>query len=138
MRGGTAACSSCALRTRTGSAQRPQYEKQLIEDLHWLGLDWDEGPAGSAKAGDIWGDEHGKHGPYRQSERLKIYAKHTERLLKEGKAYPCFCMPEELDAERKAATAEHRAASLLGQVPEPLARRSGCKPGRWQTVRGAA
>ncbi len=92
-----------------------QYEKQLIEDLHWLGLDWDEGPAGSAKAGDIWGDEHGKHGPYRQSERLKIYAKHTERLLNEGKAYPCFCMPEELDAERKAATAEHRAQAYSGK-----------------------
>jgi len=92
-----------------------QYEKQLIEDLHWLGLDWDEGPQGSAKAGDIWGDEHGKHGPYRQSERLKIYTKYTERLLKEGKAYPCFCTPEELDADRKTAAAEHRQQAYSGK-----------------------
>lgn len=48
-----------------------QYEKQLIEDLRWLGLDWDEGPSGSAEADDIWSDERGRHGPYRQSERLK-------------------------------------------------------------------
>ncbi len=92
-----------------------QYEKQLIEDLRWLGLDWDEGPSGSAEADDIWSDERGRHGPYRQSERLKIYAKHTERLLTEGKAYPCFCAPEELDAERKAATAEHRGQAYSGK-----------------------
>ena len=64
---------------------------------------------------DIWSDERGRHGPYRQSERLKIYAKHTERLLTEGKAYPCFCAPEELDAERKAATAEHRGQAYSGK-----------------------
>lgn len=92
-----------------------QYERRLIEDLRWLGLDWDEGPQGSAKSGDIWSDEHGKHGPYRQSERLKIYAKHTERLLKEGKAYPCFCTPEELEAERRSAAAEHRPQAYNGK-----------------------
>ncbi|HTX74675.1 MAG TPA: glutamate--tRNA ligase, partial [Terracidiphilus sp.] len=92
-----------------------QFERRLIEDLHWLGLDWDEGPAGGAKAGDIWSDEHGKHGPYRQSERLKIYAKHTERLLKEGKAYPCFCTAEELEAERADAAAEHRPQAYSGK-----------------------
>jgi nondiscriminating glutamyl-tRNA synthetase len=84
-----------------------QYEKQLIEDLRWLGLDWDEGPAGTAAETSLWSDEHGAHGPYRQSERLKIYAKHTERLLNEGKAYACFCTPQELEAERKTAVAEH-------------------------------
>ena len=92
-----------------------QYEKQLIEDLHWLGLDWDEGPGGTAAAGSVWGDEHGAHGPYRQSERLNIYAKHTERLLKEGKAYACFCAPEELEAERKAAAMEHRPQAYSGK-----------------------
>ena len=49
----------------------------------------------------------GAYGPYRQSERLAIYAEHTERLLREGKAYRCFCTPEELEAERKQAAAEH-------------------------------
>jgi glutamyl-tRNA synthetase len=73
-----------------------RYETQLIEDLHWLGLDWDEGP------GAIVEPDTGDHGPYRQSERLHIYAEHTERLLAEGKAYRCFCTPEELEAERKA------------------------------------
>jgi glutamyl-tRNA synthetase len=77
-----------------------RYETQLIEDLLWLGLDWDEGPGKAAGAPD-----KGAHGPYRQSERLSIYAQHTERLLNEGKAYRCFCTPEELEAERALAVA---------------------------------
>ena len=77
-----------------------QYETQLIEDLRWLGLDWDEGPA--LVAGKA---ETGEFGPYRQSERLEIYARHTERLLAEQKAYRCFCTAEELEAEHKQAVA---------------------------------
>jgi nondiscriminating glutamyl-tRNA synthetase len=82
-----------------------RYETQLMEDLRWLGLDWDEGPA---DASGLSGASEGKgdYGPYRQSERLAIYAEHTERLLQEGKAYPCFCTPDELEAERKQAVAE--------------------------------
>jgi len=76
-----------------------RYETQLIEDLRWLGLDWDEGPADDG--------EIGLFGPYRQSERLEIYARHTEQLLAEGKAYRCFCTTEELEAERARAAAEH-------------------------------
>jgi len=57
-----------------------RYETQLIEDLRWLGLDWDEGP------GELGSADKGSVGPYRQSERLEIYAEHTERLLAEGKA----------------------------------------------------
>ncbi len=49
-----------------------RYETQLIEDLLWLGLDWDEGPGDRAGAPD-----KGAQGPYRQSERLSIYAQHT-------------------------------------------------------------
>jgi hypothetical protein len=75
-----------------------RYETQLIEDLHWLGIDWDEGP-GAERATRT---TQGEYGPYRQSERLEIYAEHTERLLAEGKAYRCFCTPEELEAERAA------------------------------------
>jgi len=77
-----------------------RYEKQLIEDLRWLGLDWDEGPAGTGET------EIGEFGLYRQSERLQIYARHTERLLTEGKAYRCFCTSTELEAEHKLAVAE--------------------------------
>ncbi len=80
-----------------------RYESQLLEDLHWLGLDWDEGPG--YQAGDL---ESGSFGPYRQSERLLIYAEHTGRLLDEGKAYRCFCTPEELEAERARAAAEQK------------------------------
>jgi glutamyl-tRNA synthetase len=76
-----------------------RHETQLMEDLQWLGLDWDEGP------GTVFEPDKGEYGPYRQSERLAIYAEHTERLLAEGKAYRCFCTPEELEAERAQAAA---------------------------------
>ncbi len=66
----------------------------VVEDLRWLGLDWDEGP-----------DVGGPHGPYRQSERLDIYREMTQRLLDGGQAYRCFCTPEELEERRKAALA---------------------------------
>jgi glutamyl-tRNA synthetase/nondiscriminating glutamyl-tRNA synthetase len=86
-----------------------RYETQLIEDLRWLGLDWDEGP------GQPDGSEKGEFGPYRQSARLEIYAKHTEQLLAEGKAYRCFCTEAELEAERKQAEAEHRPQVYSGR-----------------------
>ena len=76
---------------------RPEYETVIFESLHWLGLDWDEGP-----------DKGGPDAPYRQSERLDLYKKDAARLLAEGKAYRCYCTPEELDAERKQAQAEKR------------------------------
>jgi glutamyl-tRNA synthetase len=66
----------------------------VVDDLRWLGLDWDEGP-----------DVGGPHGPYRQSERLDLYRDMTERLLEGGHAYRCFCTPEELEDRRKAALA---------------------------------
>jgi len=76
---------------------RPESELVIYDSLHWLGLDWDEGP-----------DKGGPEGPYRQSERLDIYKQNAARLLAEGKAYRCYCTPEELDAERKLAQAEKR------------------------------
>lgn len=86
-----------------------RFETGFLEDLRWLGLQWDEGP------GMDGGPEKGDCGPYRQSERLAIYAEHTERLLAEGKAYRCFCTPEELEAERKLAVAEHRPQIYSGR-----------------------
>lgn len=71
-----------------------EYEKSLIDDLRWLGLDWDEGP-----------DAGGDFGPYRQSQRLELYTSYTRTLLNEGKAYYCFCSPEEIEKERKRALA---------------------------------
>jgi nondiscriminating glutamyl-tRNA synthetase len=81
-----------------------RYEDQLIADLKWLGLDWDEGP-----------DVGGPYGPYRQSDRLDIYRDHAERLLKERKAYLCFCTEEELQRDRERATAEHRQPIYSGK-----------------------
>lgn len=75
-----------------------RFEKQLIEDLRWLGLEWDEGPNDPTNRGS----GKGEFGPYRQSDRLDIYAGYAAKLLKEEKAYRCFCTIEELEAERKA------------------------------------
>ncbi len=76
---------------------RPEFEQLIYESLQWLELDWDEGP-----------DKGGPYAPYRQSERADLYREHAAKLLTEGKAYKCYCTPEELDAERKLAQAEKR------------------------------
>ena len=89
-----------------------RFERQLVEDLRWLGLDWEEGPHPNPD-GSL--TEVGDYGPYRQSERLKIYAQRTEQLLRKGKAYPCFCTAEELEAERRQAIAEHRPQIYSGR-----------------------
>src|SRR6204780_216539 len=81
-----------------------RYETQLIEDLRWLGLDWTEGP-----------QIGGPYAPYRQSERMEIYQRHTEQLLAEGKAYRCFCTADELDQERQLALEQHRAQLYSGK-----------------------
>lgn len=71
------------------------YEKDILDGLHWLGLRWDEGP-------EVAGDgARGPYAPYRQMERLPLYAEAAARLLAEDRAYPCYCTPDELDAERK-------------------------------------
>lgn len=78
-------------------------EAEVLADLRWLGLEWDEGP----EAG-------GSVGPYRQSERGELYKQLAARLMEEGKAYPCFCSEEELEAKRVAAEAEGRPPQYDG------------------------
>ena len=73
---------------------RPEYARQLADDLRWLGLDWDEG----------W-QKGGPHGPYLQSERTERYAATFRALEGQGLLYPCYCTR----AERLAASAPHRA-----------------------------
>src|SRR5690606_30138318 len=73
----------------------------FLEDLKWLGIDWDEGPEYDGCGG-------GAHGPYFQSQRLDIYNRYIEQLIAEGKAYRAFETPEELDAQRQQARAEKR------------------------------
>lgn len=67
-----------------------EFEKDILDNLKWLGLFWDEGI-----------EVGGPHGPYRQSERKEIYKKYLEKLIKENKAYYCFCSEEELEAKRQ-------------------------------------
>jgi len=67
-------------------------ETHIMEDLAWLGLDWDEGP-----------DRGGPAGPYRQGDRLAIYRAQAETLLADGSAYPCFCTEARLASDREQA-----------------------------------
>jgi glutamyl-tRNA synthetase/nondiscriminating glutamyl-tRNA synthetase len=93
-----------------------RYETQLIEDIKWLGLDWDEGP-----------DVGGPYPPYRQSDKWQVYRDHAERLVSEGKAYRCFCSQEDLDRQREQAMAQHLQPNYPGTcrnlAPEEAERR---------------
>ncbi|HEX9023949.1 MAG TPA: glutamate--tRNA ligase, partial [Geobacteraceae bacterium] len=78
----------------------------ILEGMRWLGLDWDEGP-------------------YFQSESFPVYREHVERLLSAGKAYKCWCTPEELEAKREEALKEGRkpkydgtCRNLTGEPPD--------------------
>lgn len=66
------------------------WTEEIIEQLKWLGVQWDEGP-----------DIDGEYGPYKQSQRLDIYEKQLQKLLDENKAYYCFCSAEELEAKKQ-------------------------------------
>lgn len=79
-------------------------EKSQLENLEWLGIDWDESPVNP-----------GEYGPYRQSERLEIYQPLIEQLLAEDKAYKCYMTEEELEAEREAQQARGEAPHYGGQ-----------------------
>lgn len=72
--------------------------RAIFQGLEWLGLDWDEGP-----------NVDGDYGPYFQTERLSIHQEHAQKLLDQGKAYYCFCSPEELEKKRKEAAARKEA-----------------------------
>src|SRR3990167_5522936 len=67
----------------------PESIQAILDGMKWLNLDWDEGP-------------------YFQTKRFDIYRQHIDRLMKEQKAYPCFCTAEELDRKRKQAQSEKR------------------------------
>lgn len=81
----------------------PTAAKQVMDDLQWLGINWDEGPEVTCPEQSRRG---GPNGPYLQSQRLDIYNKYIKQLLNEEKAYYCFDTSEELDALRKKAEAQ--------------------------------
>jgi len=82
----------CVLRVEDTDRDRSSRagEERIIRALHWLGLEWDEGP-----------DRGGPCGPYRQSERGERYAGHVQALLDGGHAFRCFCTPERLAQVRR-------------------------------------
>lgn len=94
------------------SRSTEEYIDAIIEGLKWLGLDWDEGP-------------------YRQTYRFDIYRSYVDRLLAEGKAYYCYCSPEELEERRRLALAQGKPPKYDGRcrdITTPI-------PGRVPAVR---
>ncbi|MDT2361340.1 glutamate--tRNA ligase [Enterococcus faecium] len=89
-------------------------EKSQLENLAWLGMDWDESP-----------ENPGEYGPYRQSERKEIYQPLIDQLLASNRAYKCYCTEEELEAEREAQRARgempHYAGTCANLTPEKQA-----------------
>jgi glutamyl-tRNA synthetase len=93
----------------------PEWERQIVESLRWLGLDWDEGP-----------DVGGPHGPYRQSERRDLHVRYAHELVDRGHAYRCFATKEELDALREEQKAKGQPVGYdrrSRDLPEDVVRR---------------
>ena len=86
-----------------------EHERDILEGLHWLGLEWDEGPEVAGQPA------RGPYGPYRQMERLDHYRAAADRLLAQDKAYPCYCTPDELAADRAAQQAAHQPPHYVGR-----------------------
>ncbi|HTR44064.1 MAG TPA: glutamate--tRNA ligase family protein, partial [Thermodesulfovibrionales bacterium] len=78
------------------SRSTDEYIGAIIEGMKWLNLDWDEGP-------------------YRQTERFDVYKSYIERLIREGRAYHCYCSPDELEQRRQEALAQGRPPKYDGR-----------------------
>src|SRR3954451_257542 len=106
------------LRIEDTGAERSTKESEdsILQDLRWLGLEWDEGP-----------DVGGACGPYRQSERLHLYSSYANELLAGGHAYYCFCPPQKLEDDRRKDLAAGRPPKYRGTCrslsPEDARRR---------------
>jgi glutamyl-tRNA synthetase len=108
------------------SRSTEEHERSILEDLRWLGIDWDEGP-----------DVGGPYGPYRQTERGPTYEEHARVLVERGAAYPCYCTREEIEADRQRAALEHRPPRYSGRCRNltPEERRQREAEGRPSTLR---
>jgi len=80
------------------------FERNLLDDLRWLGIDWDEGP-----------EKGGPFAPYHQTERLEIYQTHLSELIALGRVYPCYCTEAELEAERANLVARRMMPRYMGK-----------------------
>ncbi|MFL5727136.1 MAG: glutamate--tRNA ligase [Chloroflexota bacterium] len=107
------------------------YEKDILDGLHWLGLRWDEGPEVAGEAA------RGPYAPYRQMQRAALHSAAARRLLDEDKAYPCYCTPDELDAERKRQEAAKQPPRYNGRCAalSPAARAAFEAEGRRGALR---
>ncbi|MBX3049127.1 MAG: glutamate--tRNA ligase [Anaerolineales bacterium] len=85
----------------------PNAEADLTNSLKWLGLDWDEGPG-----------VDGPHAPYHQSQRMGIYRQHAEDLVSAGKAFYCFCTPQQLEQDRKEQQERKEQPHYAGRCRE--------------------
>ncbi|HEY1527626.1 MAG TPA: glutamate--tRNA ligase family protein [Candidatus Angelobacter sp.] len=99
---------------------KPEFVRAMVEDLHWLGLDWDLGPDiesgvtdGGASGGSVshGGTDRGSFGPYSQSERRRFYLEAWRKLRDSGLIYPCTCSRKDLE---RALSAPHEP------LPGPL------------------
>ncbi|MEJ2110042.1 MAG: glutamate--tRNA ligase [Acidobacteriota bacterium] len=83
---------------------RPEYETQLMDDLRWLGLEWNEGI-----------EIGGEYGPYRQTDRYDLYQMHARRLLESDRAFSCFCTEQELAEVRERQLARNDTPRYSGK-----------------------
>lgn len=83
---------------------KKEYEQSIVEDLKWLGIEWDEGPI-----------VKGQYGSYYQSERSDIYRKYYDELIEKGRVYSCYCTPEELEEERESLLRRHQTPRYMGK-----------------------
>lgn len=104
----------------------PEFEREIIDSLSWLGINWDEGI-------DVGGD----NGPYRQTERLDTYQRYVDQLLRSGHAYHCFCTEEELARERQALLEKGEIVAYSGKCRhlDPEERQRKLRQGLVPTVR---
>ncbi len=80
------------------------FYRVILDNLKWLGLNWDEGP-----------EKGGRYGPYLQSQRLHIYEKYAHKLLEETKAYLCYCTPQELEDCKRRLEKEGEPLRYIGK-----------------------
>ncbi|MEX2547196.1 MAG: glutamate--tRNA ligase [Chloroflexota bacterium] len=108
-----------------------EYEKDILDSLHWLGIDWDEGLEVAGMPAK------GPYGPYRQMQRLDRYAAVAQTLLAEDKAYYCYCTQEELAADRMAQQAAHQPPHYVGRCAHltPEEQRAKKAQGRKPVIR---
>ncbi len=111
----------------------PVFEKNILEDLKWLSIEWDEGP-----------EKGGSRGPYHQIQRLKTYDRYARELLRAGKVYCCYCTEEELEAERSSLISMRMMPRYMGKCKKLTDKererleKSGRKPAlRFRVDKGA-